>query len=173
MLLVYNAVCAAVTGNDLLQEAEMTRLVTSYGGGLKTAWHLGNDKARTVLRGVHQRLLTAVEGRRPTVLRLNLSVFGFSRGAAQARTFCNWLQEATGAWWARPRSGCALLASSTPSPGRPGRFVTGGDRLHGLGRRHDGDPGVERGLHYVAAHEIRRSFPLSTARGQGASQCRG
>ncbi|MEC5080883.1 DUF2235 domain-containing protein, partial [Xanthomonas oryzae pv. oryzicola] len=27
--------------------------------------------------------------------------------------------------------------------------------------------GVERGLHYVAAHEIRRSFPLSTARGQG------
>ncbi|QGH66924.1 DUF2235 domain-containing protein [Xanthomonas oryzae pv. oryzicola] len=168
MLLVYNAVCRAATRADLLQEAEMTQLVTSYGGGLKTAWHLGNDKARTVLRGVHQRLLTAVEGRRPTVLRLNLSVFGFSRGAAQARTFCNWLQEATGGM-----VGTAALRL---------RFVGLFDTVASVGLA-DSSPvgtgfmdwadgtmeiqGVERGLHYVAAHEIRRSFPLSTARGQG------
>ena len=96
MLLVYNAVCRASTGKDLMPESEMTPLVTSANAnGLRTSWRLSDGKMRGIFRGIQQRLLTAVQGKRPKVVRINLSVFGFSRGAAQARTFCNWIQQAT------------------------------------------------------------------------------
>src|SRR5690606_19037555 len=36
-----------------------------------------------------------------------------------------------------------------------------------------GIPNLRRGLQYVAAHEIRRSFPLSTARGSGGNAVTG
>lgn len=174
MLLVYNAVCRAATKSDLMQEAEMTRLVTSYGGGLKTAWQLGDDKARVIFGDVQQRLLKALEGHRPTILRLNLSVFGFSRGAAQARTFCNWLQKMTGGV-----VGTAVLelrflgifdtvasvGLADSSPVGSG-FMDWADGTMGI-------CGVRRGLHYVAVHEIRRSFPLSTARGRDGSSVAG
>ena len=42
------------------------------------------------------RSLRAIEGKRPKVCKANVSVIGFSRGAAQARTFARWLQLATG-----------------------------------------------------------------------------
>jgi len=174
MLLVYNAVCASATGFDLMQEKEMTPLVTNVAGGLRTHWRLGDDKMIAIFNNVQQRLLKAVEGKRPTVVRLNLSVFGFSRGAAQARTFCNWLQKAT-----QGVVGTAALKI---------RFLGVFDTVASVGLA-DSSPvgngfmdwadgtmeisGVERGLHYAAAHEIRRSFPLSTARGKRGTAVQG
>lgn len=164
MLQMYNAVCAAATGADLMQESEMTALVTQY-DGLKTVWRLGDSTAHYIFRKIDERLRRAIEGRRPRVLRVNVSVFGFSRGAAQARTFCNWFEQVTGSGI----GGAALrmrfvglfdtvasvgLADSSPVGNG---FMDWADGTMGITR-------VERGVHYIAAHEIRRSFPVSTAR---------
>ena len=48
---------------------------------------------RIALRHWQERLKAALEGKKPEVTQINVSVFGFSRGAAQARTFVNWLFE--------------------------------------------------------------------------------
>lgn len=167
MLLVYNALCRASTGFDLMQEAEMAPLVTDRGrGGLATAWRLADGKMVAIFSDIQRRLLKAVEGRRPRVVRVNLSVFGFSRGAAQARTFCNWLQIAT-----RGVVGPATLQvrflgvfDTVASVGLADSAPVGNGFMDWAdGTLHIGP--VQRGVHYVAAHEIRRSFPLSTARG--------
>ncbi|WP_411834245.1 T6SS phospholipase effector Tle1-like catalytic domain-containing protein [Pseudoxanthomonas mexicana] len=164
MLLVYNAVCRASTGSDLMQEAEMTPLVTTY-SGLKTKWRFGDDKMRIIFDGIQQRLLKAIKGRRPKVVRLNLSVFGFSRGAAQARTFCNWLQIVTQGVVGHAHLEIRFLGlfDTVASVG----FADSSPVGRGLMDWADGTMGVSnvrRGLHYVAAHEIRRSFPVSIAR---------
>ncbi|WP_238319581.1 T6SS phospholipase effector Tle1-like catalytic domain-containing protein, partial [Xanthomonas maliensis] len=96
-------------------------------------------------------------------------MFGFSRGAAEARTFSNWLTLAT-----RGKVGSAqvnlrflgiydtvasvLLADSAPF----------GNGLFDWANKTMRIPEVEGALHYVAGHEIRRSFPLSTMRAGGS-----
>lgn len=169
MLQIFNAVCGAATDRDLLTKAEMRELVTST-PGLHTVWRLGDERMVLVFRDLDDRLLRAIEGRRPKVTKVNVSVIGFSRGAAQARTFLNWLQLATGG--SVGGAPCVLrflgvfdtvasvaLADSSPVGGSG--FLDWADGTMGIA-------GVERTAHFVAAHEIRRSFPLSTARNGGA-----
>ncbi len=173
MLLVFNAACAASIGNDLLTQEEMTPLVTEH-SGLKTAWRLGDAKMQSIFDGLQDRLKAKVKDARPKVIRVNLSVFGFSRGAAEARTFCNWLQKVTngsvGDASLKIRflgifDTVASVGLADSSPASDGGFMDWADGTMEIGN-------VDRGVHYVAAHEIRRSFPLSTARGQkgGATQ---
>lgn len=118
------------------------------------------------------------------VQKIHVSVFGFSRGAAKARAFVNWLQ--------------ALCALDAKLSGREGAsaFTLGGFELQidflgvfdtvasvglantlgdfSLGRYLDGHaawsdskvslrvPADVPCLHLVAAHEVRRSFPLDS-----------
>lgn len=174
MLLVYNAVSRAVTGGNLLPETEMTSMVTSVFSGLGTVWRLGDQKMLGIFNDIDARLMRALEGRRPRVTRVNLSIFGFSRGAAEARTMCNWIQRAT-----RGRVGNAALNlrflgifDTVASVGLADSSPVG----RGLLDWADGNLGVEgvqRAVHYAAAHEIRRSFPLSAARGDNGDAVRG
>ncbi|MCD7100408.1 DUF2235 domain-containing protein [Stenotrophomonas sp. MMGLT7] len=166
---LYNAVATSVTNFDLLQEEETKTLVTSAISGLRTWYRGGDAKMVSIFRGLDARLLKTLGDQRPLITRMHLSVFGFSRGAAEARTFCNWLALAT-----RGKVGPAavnlrflgiydtvasvLLADSSPI-GR-GLF----DWANKTMRMGD----AEASVHYVAAHEIRRSFPLSTARAGGS-----
>ncbi|PJJ96078.1 hypothetical protein CO611_09150 [Lysobacteraceae bacterium NML03-0222] len=164
MLEVLNAVSAASLGYDLLTQDEMKTLVTSY-RGLKNLWRLGDGKMQHVFAGLKARLLQAVAEQRPRVVRVNLSVFGFSRGAAEARVFCNWLERAT-SWqlgYAEVKLRFLGLFDTVASVGLADSSPVG----NGLMDWADGNLGVlgaARSVHYVAAHEIRRSFPLSTAR---------
>lgn len=166
MLQVYNAACRAATGMDLMQPDEMKGVVNSSGGnGLATWWRLGDAKMNAIFERIDARLMKAIEGKRPRVTKLNLSVFGFSRGAAEARVFNKWIQQAS-----RLRVGTAVLnlrflgifdtvASvflADSSPVGSGFFDWASGNLDVVG--------VQRTAHFVAAHEIRRSFPLSTAR---------
>lgn len=119
----------------------------------------------------------------PAIVKtIYISIFGFSRGATQARAFTNWLH-----------SLCTLDGQLC---GRPGKMTLGGFDVHfdflglfdtvasiGLGntlgnsivgRLLDGHaawadaedslriPGDVKCLHLVAAHELRRSFPLDS-----------
>lgn len=169
MLQVFNAVCRAATSADLFTPDEMKSLVTSKSGGLSTLWRLGDDKMVAMFRELDARLLRAVEGKRPKTCKVHVSVIGFSRGAAQARTFAKWLQLATGgsvggaAFSLRflgifDTVASVALADSSPVGGSG--FMDWADGTMGIA-------GPERTAHFVAAHEIRRSFPLSTARAGG------
>ncbi|RBL14823.1 DUF2235 domain-containing protein, partial [Xanthomonas oryzae pv. oryzae] len=83
---LYNAVNTSVNGFDLLDEAETKDLVTGVFSGLRTWYRLGDGKMESIFRDLDRRLRKQVADKRPTITTLHLSVFGFSRGAAQART---------------------------------------------------------------------------------------
>ncbi|KAB7772569.1 T6SS phospholipase effector Tle1-like catalytic domain-containing protein [Xanthomonas maliensis] len=169
LIQLYNAVHTSVNNFDLLDEAETKDLVTGVFTGLSTWYRLGDGKMISIFRDIDQRLTKATADKRPTITKLHLSVFGFSRGAAEARTFSNWLTLAT-----RGKVGSAqvnlrflgiydtvasvLLADSAPF----------GNGLFDWANKTMRIPEVEGALHYVAGHEIRRSFPLSTMRAGGS-----
>lgn len=95
---------------------------------------------------------------------INIGVFGFSRGAAQARAFVNWLAEHSKI----SRQGESLAYDGIPLNVK---FVGLFDTVESVGgagvnRR----PGlvktsmpffVQRCVHIVAAHELRNAFPLT------------
>ncbi|MCD9087070.1 DUF2235 domain-containing protein [Stenotrophomonas sp. SY1] len=166
MIMLYNAVASSVTGTDLVLEDEAKTLVTDIWKGLKTVYRGGNGKMIQVFEDIDKRLLERVKEKRPTIARLHLTVFGFSRGAAEARTFANWVKLAT-----KGKVGPAelnirflglydtvasvLLADSSPVGSG---FLDWANGSMGV------PTGIEQTVHYCAGHEIRRSFPLSTLR---------
>ncbi|NMF97752.1 DUF2235 domain-containing protein [Aromatoleum toluolicum] len=187
MIQLYNAIhrAAGSGGRALVSDAEAERYINGAGflasrGTLK----LAESRRRGFFSGLESRLNAAIRDKRPAVRQINLSVFGFSRGAAEARTFCNWVVslctmdkgylhfcgisirfQFLGLFDTVASVG---LADSTPLLGSPERL----NLVDGLMGWADGTMEVphpvERCVHYVAAHEIRKSFPLSTVR-RGAS----
>lgn len=122
---------------------------------------------------------------KPEILALRLYVYGFSRGAAQARTFCNWLQTLTmttlpdGATEYRfaglPISiqflglfdtvAAVGLADSVPFAAGHMSWADGSMRLpDGDTRLPEDRRFLERCVHLVSAHEQRASFPLDSIR---------
>lgn len=172
MIQVYNSIHRALFEDEpLVSAAEARSVVTSVDKGIKTVWLLGSTKRMTYFKNLARRLVSAVERKRPVVKLINLSIFGFSRGAAEARAFCNWLNEC-----------CESSDGNYTFCGIPIRFQFLGifDTVASVGLADsspvgsgffdwaDGTMGVpqcvERCVHFAAAHEIRKSFPLSTAR---------
>ncbi len=169
MLQVFNAVSRSVTGANLFTLDEMKTLSTSVVGGLQTLWRLGDAKTVEMFEGFDARLKRAIEGKRPRVCKVKLSVFGFSRGAAEARVCVNWLQRAC-----RGAVGGAALDieflgifDTVASVALADSSPVGGSGFMDWADGNMEFSGVKRAVHYVAAHEIRRSFPLSTARSGG------
>lgn len=104
---------------------------------------------------------------KPKLQRIRLSVFGFSRGSAEARTFCNWLVDALDDGFTL----CGVpvtvdflgLFDTVASVGiAQGAAATLFDGHGGWGRAENMavPPYVRRCVHMVAAHEPRGSFPL-------------
>lgn len=178
MLQVYNAVCSAATKTDLLTAGEMSDMVTSTfsDNALSTWWRLGDARMNAIFDRIDGRLMKAIEGRRPRITKLHLSVFGFSRGAAEARVFCKWIQMAS-----RDRVGTAALDlpflglfDTVASVGLADSGPIGRGFMDWASGNLD-IAGVEKTVHFVAAHELRFSFPLSTTRigktyGQGTKE---
>ncbi|SIO06477.1 Uncharacterized alpha/beta hydrolase domain [Burkholderia sp. GAS332] len=132
------------------------------------AW---DAKRRQVLRDrraeLKQRVGDQLTKGKPKLQRIRLSVFGFSRGAAEARTFSNWLVDALDDDF----SLCGIPVSfdflgifdTVASVGiAQSTAATKFDGHGGWGRRElMGVPFyVRRCVHMVAAHEPRGSFPL-------------
>lgn len=128
---------------------------------------------RVILNKWLNTLADALKTRKPRVEQINLSVFGFSRGAAEARTCVNWLFEVC-----KPAGGGWTLAGIPIRLQFLGIFDTVASA--GLANLYDGGtlaghqswadntqeihPGVERCVHYVAGHEVRACFPLDSVR---------
>ncbi|HEL3179615.1 TPA: DUF2235 domain-containing protein [Stenotrophomonas maltophilia] len=116
----------------------------------------------------------------PRVDRIRVSVFGFSRGATEARVFCNWLGDACD-----PGPGPLRLCGIPVQIDFVGLF----DTVASVGAAQsffesmfDGHGGwasaedlrvpadVRRCVHMVAAHEVRGSFPVDLVDGANCEQ---
>ena len=153
-----------------------------------------DKKTREVFENILRRLHAAVEQHwtdnvtgRPRkidpgiVMSIHVSIFGFSRGATQARAFANWLRALCeldgllrGRWTFLTLGGFKLevdfvgLFDTVASVGAGNTFgdVPGAQRLNGHGAWASAQtlriPEGVRCIHLVSAHEIRRSFPLDS-----------
>lgn len=116
----------------------------------------------------------------PRVDRIRLSVFGFSRGATEARVFCNWLADACD-----PGEGplrlCGIpvqvdfvgLFDTVASVGAAQSFFEDVFAGHGGWAAAEDlriPADVRRCVHMVAAHEVRGSFPLDLVEGANCEQ---
>lgn len=104
---------------------------------------------------------------KPKLVDITLDVFGFSRGAAQARVFCNWLlamMDGDRLCGVRTRIRFLGLFDTVASVGIPNS--SGGDGhfawASAVALRVPGDLHC---VHYTAMHENRASFPLESLRG--------
>jgi len=108
----------------------------------------------------------------PKLVEVFIDVFGFSRGAAQARVFCNWLDECfEGDTLAGVTSHIRFLGifDTVAAVGlgpAAGRWANG-HNAWGEPKNLRISPRVRHCEHYVAMHEQRESFPLEDVQGPG------
>lgn len=127
------------------------------------------------LTAVEETLAAALASSQRKVLQVNVAIFGFSRGAAEARACAHWLSQVC----ERHGQGGLLLAGVPLRIGFMGIFDTVaavglGDIVpfadghmawaHGTQGIH---PAVEDCAHFIALHEQRASFPLEASVGRG------
>nr|WP_276598309.1 DUF2235 domain-containing protein [Roseateles koreensis] len=150
--------------NDRLKQLLLDNAKT-LGGDLKAYADQGHDKG-------FADLAQALAGRR-LIKMINVSIFGFSRGASLARAFSNRLVNAC------KKNGDQLLYEGHPltlkfmglfdtvaSFGVPAANV----QLPWMERDLRVPPQVKRCVHYIAAHELRFSFPVDLIRRHGKLQ---
>ncbi|CAJ0720230.1 hypothetical protein LMG6871_03648 [Ralstonia edaphis] len=163
----------ASAGSDEVDELNNAGTFGTLAGTLDTATLAPNHQARRQELArrrefVEQKLKPLIDGRKPTLTKIRLYVFGFSRGAAEARVFCSWLEDALGK--------DMTLAGVKVSVDFLGIFDTvasvGFAQSFMIASGHGGwgneeflrIPGyVERTVHLISSHEIRGSFPLDKA----------
>lgn len=135
---------------------------------------LGDDESRReFLRQQFERLgKLVVSSRRPKIRRIALDVFGFSRGAAEARVFCTWLGELMpdGKLCGVPAVIRFLgIFDTVASVGRSEAYGSDGHADWATAANLRIGPHVKRCVHYVAMHEQRGSFPLDSVRNPDGS----
>lgn len=144
---------------------------------LQRAYTLGGDVARYASAST-DRSFSEVNrslGKHRLIKQINVSIFGFSRGAALARAFCNqWLWDCEENRRKLSYEGYPIrfvflgLFDTVASFGLPAANLANDPRFGGLqGRDLVVDERVERCVHYVAAHEIRFAFPADLIRKDG------
>ena len=164
-------------GKSEVQMLREVGLTDKLGNIFDTTVTSVRDKVRgDVLRERRQqlwnKLSSLVQQRKPKLEKLCISVFGFSRGAAEARAFCNWLSDAVD-----PDFTLAGLKVEIVFLGIFDTVASVGlaqsalirDGHDGWGRPKDlAVPAyVKRCVHLVSGHEVRGSFPLDLAGGDG------
>lgn len=184
LIQLLNAMQRSITMTPLIDNAQAGKLATT--APLHADMRIGPnmDGKRLFFTGRSQKLDVAPEGQLAKLQRalesckprklheVKVSVFDFSRGAAQARAFCHFvhhilLQKTDGGYTLAGvpfRLNFLGLFDSVASVG----LADSSPFWRGLGGWANGTldivPSVERTVHLCAAHEIRANFPLSTAR---------
>lgn len=177
MFEVLNFVCQYVSDDSLLPRDQQNNISNNL-GGVGSMAILRNSAFKIWT----SRLKAAIESRRsghPFPEQINLSVFGFSRGAAEARAFVNWLFDIC-----EERNGQHYLAGVPLHVNFLGIFDTvasvgianayAGGLLAADGHQSWADDNmqihssVQNCLHIVAAHEVRSTFPMDSVRINGS-----
>lgn len=153
----------------------------------RTNWREVNTKGRRRVLNERKAALAKALGnlpkeRKPIIKRIRLYVFGFSRGSAQARVFCNWLRDACDANGEK-LSLCGIpiqidflgLFDTVASAGIAQSMIETMASGHGAWgqkrwMRIPGPDLVKRCVHLVSGHEVRGSFPLDSAQGSNVEE---
>jgi uncharacterized protein (DUF2235 family) len=163
------ALCRNVSIEDRKRPIEETEALQSLGllYGLRTLGVSDDNQAERekILKGLVVRLEKKLLGRKPRVTECFIDVIGFSRGAAQARVFCSWLDAIlSGGKLAGVRIHFRFLGvmDTVASAGFWASMV-------GEGHGSWADPkylripaSVRNCVHFVAMHELRKNFPLDS-----------
>jgi hypothetical protein len=152
--------------NDALRNALLSR-ANALGGEVKK--HAKDGKTQG-FADVNKAL-----GKHRLIKQINVSIFGFSRGAALARAFCNqWLWDCKDDRGELSYEGHPIrfvflgLFDTVASFGLPAANMSNSLLYGGFqGRDLVVDDRVERCVHYVAGHELRFSFPVDLIRRNG------
>ncbi|CAN5427788.1 hypothetical protein BH10PSE18_BH10PSE18_13260 [soil metagenome] len=106
----------------------------------------------------------------PKISAIYLDVFGFSRGAAQARVFTSWLHDlmlGRGELFGVPSYVRMLgLFDTVSSVGVTNAAGGSGHNAWGLAKDLRIHPEVKRCVHFVALHELRANFPSDSVGGE-------
>lgn len=153
--------------NDALREALLSK-AKALGGQVAQYANAGKQQS---FADVNKAL-----GRHRLIKQINVSIYGFSRGAALARAFCNqWLWQCKENREQLSYEGYPIrfvflgLFDTVASFGLPATNTANTLQYGGFkGRDLVVDERVERCVHYVAAHELRFSFPVDLIRRDGA-----
>ncbi|MCR6478221.1 DUF2235 domain-containing protein [Variovorax sp. ZS18.2.2] len=168
---IFNAINRHVHGDDLIDDATAKDLAVSF-FDMMLPQPVIDIRRRESLKEYWQGKLKDKLAHQPVKLNLiTVNVFGFSRGAAEARTFVNWLYEIC-----KQKDGGYLFAGipirvqflglfdTVASVGAAGLYTF----IEGRAGWADGsmqiNPGVEQCVHMVASTEVRACFPLDSAR---------
>ncbi|WP_083941306.1 T6SS phospholipase effector Tle1-like catalytic domain-containing protein [Pseudoduganella violaceinigra] len=176
LLQVVNYVSRFLTGNLLIGPEDANKIANNLGGIGSTAL-----ERNFVLSGWVNKVKTMVAGRPSGISypeQINLSVFGFSRGAAEARAFVNWLYalcEKKGElfYFAGIPLHLTFLGifDTVASVGVAAGFSNGIAAFEGhqswANDNMQINQAVQNCLHIVAAHEVRATFPLDSVRVDG------
>lgn len=171
---VFNAVSLYLEQSQLISDSEARNMANALGGIGSLEAQRNFAFGRTWM-GRLAELIKRQPKNRPYIEQINVSVFGFSRGAAEARAFVNWLfqictQGSGGYTFASIPIRVQFLGifDTVASVGLAGGFSSGVLGVEGHQSWADKNmqvhPGVESCLHIVAAHEVRATFPLDSVR---------
>lgn len=173
---VLDAVYRYLTANGILPTEELKSLIARM-----SAETLALPMASTesigrwsMLTSLKEKIARARDAHSKKISQINISIFGFSRGAAEARTCAHWLHEIF-----ESESGGFEIGGIPIRIGFMGIFdtvaavgvgdvtpVTFGHMAWASGTQ-DIHPAVEECAHFIALHEQRASFPLESATGRG------
>ncbi len=176
LLSVLNSMSQYISDNWLIPPKQAGEASNELGGFSSSA-----KKRRSDLRYWVNTLKSNIAGRsprKPMPEQVNISVFGFSRGAAEARAFVNWffeICEKDGEVYSIAgvpvRVAFLGIFDTVASVGIAGGFSSG--MLESEGHQSWANnnmqihPKVESCLHIVAAHDVRATFPVDSVRIDG------
>lgn len=174
ILSVLNAVHQYLTDSALLSTSDTGAMAAALSGVAMDPVSPQGATRWAGLTGLEERLANVIQAHQRKVVQINVSIFGFSRGAAEARACAFWLAQIC-----ERNGGLMSLAGVPLRIGFMGIFDTVaavglGDSLpftEGHMAWADGTqtihPAVEDCAHFIALHEQRASFPLEAAVGRG------
>jgi hypothetical protein len=150
------------------EDSERLAKLGTHSGLLQTK--LSNDSDRLEFLTRQASILEVkLKGAKPRVVECFLDIFGFSRGAAEARVFCHWLDELLvgGRLAGVPvRFRFVGLIDTVASAGfwsGTSAVLTNSTGGHGAWASAESlriPASVQNCVHMIAMHELRRNFPL-------------
>ena len=180
---VLNDIHLAWTGKYLMDDkVAIAAKVNSLEPPLWTPFSLRNSLQRQFAPELRRLEALRLQMAKPRIRRVNVSVFGFSRGAAQARVFANVLKYLSDAPGSDLIVGIPIylqflgVFDTVASLGPFLNSFNVGNLHGGASTTFDGHsvwatpqnlaaPAGVRSVHFVAAHEQRRAFPLDLMAG--------
>ncbi len=181
LIQMLNGVNRYATRDELITDTQAKAIAQNLGGAGGVGW-----QRQLALKDTWQTRLKAnlKKSTEPALGRIVVDVFGFSRGAAQARAWVNWLYGLCEQQGGDARTATYIFAGIPLQVRFMGLFDTvasvgPGGTLAGTALVWDGHhawaddnlqihPAVTHCEHYVAAHEVRASFPADSVRVEGA-----